>query len=177
MIRVKRPSLGGVTAVAALVLAIGAGAVGGALAAGGQAPASAPVVLHQVVDEATVEPTPTATPEPTVTATPEPEPVVEDEPEPVSDPAPIVEDVAKKTETATEAADRATVEADRAKKEADRAAAEVAAKPAPAPAPDVPATESLLGGSSNPNGPDQRLEESALRKRMGPSPAPVGAGD
>lgn len=113
---------------AMLMTAVLAGAAGGAVAlsaaVGDPAPSQPPVTLHQVADEATVaapvdaEPNTTPSADPAGTETPE---------APVSEPAPIVEPVAKSatttstTETASQAADRAKAEADRAKAEADRA--------------------------------------------------------
>lgn len=138
----KRLSLG---LSAMLVTAVLAGAAGGAVALSattGSTPApQSPVTLHQVAGEATAAPSssPTTTAVPATSATA----VVDDAgteaaPQaPVSDPAPIVDPVAPKGETASQAADRAQAEADRAKAEADRAAEKAASVP-PTPAPQAP---------------------------------------
>lgn len=142
----KRPNLGGMTAVAALVLAIGAGAVGGVMAVSGAAPSPvAPTQqVHSIADEDATVPEPSATPAPVVDESqPAPAPVVHDTAS-VSDPAPIVEPVAPEGETAQQAADRAKAEADRAQAEADRAAAEANAaeqSKTTAPAPAAPVVE------------------------------------
>ena len=177
---VKRPSLGGLTAMGVLVLAVGAGAVGGALAAGGQ---QSPVPTQQVQtiadEEAAVEPSPSPTV--TVTATPTPEPGPAEEPV-VSDPAPIVEPVPPKprTETATEAADRAQAEADRAKQEADRAEAE-AEKAATTPAAGPAAPAAADDGPGIGPGPDGGMgltepREPVLPSLRPPTPGPVPTG-
>lgn len=156
---------------AMLVTAVLAGAVGGAVALSAAAdpvPApSAPVTLHQVAEEATPTPAPAsgqnaaapADSEPStvssVGSTSDPEASTVDsgggDSAPVSDPAPIVEPVAPKGETASEAADRAKAEADRAKAEADRAA-QLATTPAPSPEPvpvETPKPECTDGDALN----------------------------
>lgn len=184
----KRPNLGGMTAVAALVLAIGAGAVGGVMAVSGAAPS--PVAPTQ--DVRSVSADEVAAPEPAVVPSiPAPAAVVEEAPAPakapVSEPAPIVGPVAPKGETAQQAADRATTEADRAKLEADRAKVEAekaAATPAPAPAPApavvTPAPQPETKPVVEVSGPTssgfkqqwQVAEESQAEAKASPAPAP-----
>lgn len=166
----KRPSLGGLTAIGVLVLAIGGGAVGGALATGGQqTPAPGPVQVQSIADEATSTPAPSPSPSPAAEVEEAPAPdggTVDAEPAPapqtpeVSDPAPIVEPVAPSAETASQAADRAKAEADRAKAEADRAA-EVAATATPKPKASTPVTAPQ---------PECSPEGGVITQPLGPAP-------
>lgn len=132
----RRPNLGGITAAAALVMALGAGVAGGAIAGSAsnpQAAPAAPVQVRPVAEEATSAPETSAAPVSVAAPIVVPAPVVEEAP--VTSPETI----------ATGAAAKAKAEADRAKAEADRAAAErakaeaaagrVTTTPAPSPSP------------------------------------------
>lgn len=161
----KRLSIGGFTAAGVLVLALGAGAVGGMVGAASgadPAPAQQPVTVDHVAEETTPSATPTPTAAPVESAAPAQEPV--------SDPAPIV-DTMPKPETAAEAADRAKAEADRAKSEADRARAEAEKAATPAPAP-------VEGTGTAPKSPISSEEEQAAKEAVQhswPNPTPTVA--
>lgn len=129
------------TAAGALVLALGAGAIGGAMTSGGggQDPAVPPTIGMKVADQATVEDEPVVPAE--ATPAPTPVPVLEAEAGPVAAPVPAAgQDEpsvgSPDADAAQAAADRAKREADRAEKAADRAE-EVVKTPAPTPAPVV----------------------------------------
>lgn len=130
-----RPGLGGLTAMGALVLALGGGIVGGALTTGGQTPAEPVTTLHQVAGEAAPAPVPSGAEEvpsaPSIPAVNAVEPVTTTAPVPVAV-------VGGSGETAGEAADRAEDAADRAEKAADRAESGSAPKPTSAPAEEDP---------------------------------------
>lgn len=130
----KRPAFRGFTAAGVLVLAVAAGAAGGAVAysAGQGSGAGTPpavTTLHPVADEATAEPTPSAA----AAVDENPAPAVE-----VVRPgqasmkvlAPVAP-AGSSGETAQEAADRAAAEADRADDAADRAGKFTAPAPEP----------------------------------------------
>lgn len=128
-------SISSYSAIGALTVALGAGAVGGLLVMGSAAqPDAIPpatVELHPVSADETASPEPSASADPAALA-------------PVESSAPVtivktVEvPVPSSNESAEQAADRASVEADRARAEADRAeqvATKVETPPAPAPKP------------------------------------------
>lgn len=141
-----------ITAAAALVLAIGGGMVGGALAVSGNgAPATPPIVnVDRVAGEGVVAETPA--PEPTTSEAPAPalatqSTTTQEEPAPTSStPA------APTADTASGDASRARAEADRAKVEADRAtdAATRAEAASPAPTPVIPPKPTCEEGETSP---------------------------
>lgn len=127
----KRLSIGGFTAAGVLVLALGAGAMGGIVgAANGSsdpAPSSPPVTLHQVAEEATA---PSATPSPSEAVESPDAEASNSASEPSSSSS-----MDSSSESATDAADRAEQAADRAEGAAEKAELSV-------PAPKVePTTE------------------------------------
>ena len=135
---VKQIKASGITAITALVLAIGGGAAGAAMVMGndgGPAPRPSEVGL-KVADEATATPSAAPSPEPTMEPTTMPEPSSPST-STVTDPAPAEETPVPPTdaETAQQAADRAEKAAKRAEDAADKAAA---ATPAPTPVPATP---------------------------------------
>lgn len=154
----------GISAAAVLVAAVAAGMVGGALAVGatGADPVAPPAVtLHQIADQATVEPTVP--------------PQVDRKMEVPAAPAPTEEDaVAPKptaAERAEEAADRAAADAATAKDAADRAkvAAERAETPkvADVPAPKIEPSPPRIGNV------DGTAPQGAPKTEPKPAPAPA----